>query len=399
MNLWELAQQNGLAILGGRDRELNIPESGNGLPDLLDEAKWELEWMLKMQVPEGNEQAGLVHHKVHDDDWSALGTLPLLSEKTPRHLRPVSTAATLNLAAAAAQASRIFAKLDPAFAARCKAAAIRAWDAAEKHAALLITGSDHKGGGAYEDQDVTDERFWASAELFLTTREARYENAVKKSAHFLHPQAQTSGADTYQAMDWQSTEALGTLSLALDPKSLSADARERSKKSIVDVAERFLSLSRADGFGQPYAGTHYTWGSNSFLLNNGIILAYAHAFTGERRFLEGAVSTMDYILGRNALGKSYVTGYGSRPLMNPHHRMWAHSIAPKFPPPPPGIVSGGPNSDLQDPYSKSANLGCVGQTCFVDHIDAYSANEVAINWNAELAWLSAYLNAAVSKTK
>ena len=104
---------------------------------------------------------------------------------------------------------------------------------------------------------------------------------------------------------------------------------------------------------------------------------------------------MDYVLGRNALGKSYVTGYGARPLMNPHHRLWAHSIDPKFPTPPPGVLSGGPNSDVQDPYSKGLHPHCIGQTCYVDHIEAYSANEECINWNAAMSWLAAYLNAAL----
>jgi endoglucanase len=399
MNLWDVAQQRGFALAGGRDRDLNIPESGNGLPDLLDEARWELEWMLKMQVPEGDPQAGLVHHKMHDEDWNALGTLPILSEKTKRTLRPVSTAATLNLAATAAQAGRIFATLDPKFAARCLTAARRAWEAAEKQPTLLITLADNHGGGAYEDSDISDERFWAATELYLSTRDPRYFDVLSKSPHYLRLDEQGTGPGLFQAMDWRSMAALGNISLALDTQLVPKVARERSQAAIVAVGQRYLALSKADGFGQPYAGTHYTWGSNSYLLNNGIILAYAHAFSKERRFLEGAIAAIDYLLGRNALGKSYISGYGKRPLRNPHHRMWARAIAPKFPPPPPGVVSGGPNTDLQDPYSKAANLGCVGQTCYVDHIDAYSANEVAINWNAELAWLAAYLDATLSEPK
>jgi endoglucanase len=399
MNLWEVSQQNGWAVAGSNGQDLNIPESGNGIPDLLDEAKWELEWMLKMQVPEGFPQAGLVHHKMHDEDWSALGTMPQLSEKTKRYLRPVSTAATLNLAAVAAQASRVFAKLDPEFSERCRVAARRAWDAAQEHPSLLVTLADNHGGGAYEDASISDERFWAATELYLSTRDARYWSILSQSRHYLAPPAQDAATGVLQAMDWRTTDTLGTLSLALDSKAAPIEARERSMKAIIAIAERFLALSNADGFGQPYAGTHYPWGSNSFILNNGIILAYAHAFTKDRRFLDGAVATMDYILGRNALGKSHVSGYGTRPLTNPHHRLWARAIGPKFPPPPPGVVCGGPNSDLQDPYSKAANLGCVGQTCYVDHIDAYSANEVAINWNAELAWLTAYLNATLAAAR
>jgi len=390
MNLWEASQQLSLPVAGAKDGDLHLPESGNKLPDLLDEARWEMDWLLKMQVPEGDANAGLVHHKMHDTDWSALGTPPVLGDN-PRQLRPVSTAATLNLAATAAQAARVFAKLDPKFAERCLSAAKRAWAAAEAHPDLIITNADNRGGGAYDDATLSDERFWAASELFVTTGDKAYFGILSKSPHYLQLKAHESA--TPEAMDWRTTDALGTLSLALESRSTPVSVREANRKSIVNVAEKYLAMSKADGFGQPYVGAHYVWGSNSFIVNNGVIMAYAHAFTKDPRFLAGAAAAMDYVLGRNALGKSYVSGYGARPLTNPHHRLWAHSIDPKFPSPPPGVLSGGPNSDLQDPYSKGLHPHCIGQTCYVDHIEAYSANEEAINWNAALSWLAAYVDA------
>ena len=102
---------------------------------------------------------------------------------------------------------------------------------------------------------------------------------------------------------------------------------------------------------------------------------------------------MDYILGRNAIDQSYVTGYGERPLENPYHRFWCHQANPKYPPPPPGVLSGGPNSGFEDPYVQSAGLsGCAPQKCFVDNVEAWSTNEVTINWNAPLFWVAAYLD-------
>ena len=91
--------------------------------------------------------------------------------------------------------------------------------------------------------------------------------------------------------------------------------------------------------------------------------------------------------------QSYITGYGSNPLKHPHHRFWADQIDTKFPPAPPGIVSGGPNSELEDPYGQAAGLaGCPPQKCFIDHIEAWALNEITINWNAPLAWAAAYLD-------
>ncbi len=95
----------------------------------------------------------------------------------------------------------------------------------------------------------------------------------------------------------------------------------------------------------------------------------------------------------NPLGQSYVTGYGSRPTQHPHHRFWAQQLDKSYPPPPPGAVAGGPNSSVQDSYARGFGLvGCVPQTCYVDHIESYSTNEITINWNAPLAWVAAFLD-------
>ena len=124
-----------------------------------------------------------------------------------------------------------------------------------------------------------------------------------------------------------------------------------------------------------------------------IIIALAGDSTGDARYVSAVAEGMNYLLGRNPLDKSYVTGYGERPLQNPHHRFWAHQANAKFPSPPAGVLSGGPNSGLQDPYVQAAGLaGCAPQKCFVDNIEAWSVNEMAINWNTPLAWVAAYLD-------
>ena len=138
----------------------------------------------------------------------------------------------------------------------------------------------------------------------------------------------------------------------------------------------------------------FPWGSNSFVLNNVIVHgARARLHATSSKYLDGVGEGMDYLLGRNPLDQSYVTGYGERPLEHPHHRFWAHQANAAFPAPPPGAISGGPNSGLQDPYVQAAGLaGCAPEKCFVDNIEAWSANEITINWNAPLAWAAAYLD-------
>ena len=376
------------------DGKMNIPEKKNKVPDLLDEARWELEFMLKMQVPDGQPRAGMVHHKVHDKDWTALATRPD-QDAQPRLLWPPSTAATLNLAATAAQCARLWEKLDKAFAAKCLAAAEKAWTAALANP-NVYAGTAAVGGGPYDDTHLDDEFYWAAAELFVTTKKDAYKAFIEKSPFYKKVPAFAWGNDgPATAFDWGNVAALGTISLALVPNVLPPQDIDDCKVAIEAAADAFQALVDQQGYRLPFKPgvKGYPWGSNSFVLNNAIVLGLAHDFAGESKYLNAAAEALNYVLGRNPMDKSYVTGYGERPLVNPHHRFWAHQANPAFPPPPPGVMSGGPNSGLQDPYVQAAGLqGCAPETCYADNIDAWSANEEAINWNAPLAWVTAFLD-------
>jgi endoglucanase len=135
----------------------------------------------------------------------------------------------------------------------------------------------------------------------------------------------------------------------------------------------------------------YPWGSNSFVVNNALAMTLAYDFTKEQKYLLGSLDALNYLLGNNAMGRSYITGWGTFASKNPHHRFWAHQELDIYPEPPPGIVVGGPNSGLQDPICADAKLdGCKPMKCYIDHIGAWSLNEITINWNAPLVWLAAF---------
>jgi endoglucanase len=392
MNQYERAKAFGSADAFA-DGKLNIPERKNGVPDILDEARWEMDFMLKMQVPDGQPKAGMVHHKIHDIEWTALGMRPDEDPKQ-RFLWPPSTAATLNLAATGAQCARIFEKIDKAFAGRCLTAAEKAWKAAEAHPRELA-GTSAVGGGPYDDKELSDETYWAAAELFITTGKDVYKDAVQKSPHYTKLPVTIGDEGLPTSMTWGDVAALGTISLAVVPNKLHPVAVGTCKAAIETAADAYLAIIEQQGYRVPFkpGKKGYPWGSNSFVLNNAIVMALAHDFTGEPKYLQGVAEAMNYILGRNPLDRSYVTGYGERPLEHPHHRFWAHQTNARFPSPPPGAVSGGPNSGLQDPYVQAAGLaGCAPEKCFVDNIEAWSANEIAINWNTPLAWVAAYLD-------
>ncbi|MED7929037.1 glycoside hydrolase family 9 protein [Nonomuraea sp. LP-02] len=365
-----------------KDGQLAIPESGNGRPDILDEARWEQEFLLSMQVPDGKPLAGMAHHKIHDRAWTGLPLLPHLDPQ-PRELHPPSTAATLNLAATAAQAARLFAPYDAAFAARNLTAARKAWAAAKAEPARYADPADGTGGGAYNDADVSDEFYWAAAELYITTGEKEFRDFVLASPHH------TGDIWRDRGFDWGNTAQLGRLDLATVPNALPDRARVR--KSVVLGAEKYLAIQRAHPYGLPYNPPDYDWGSNNLVLNNLVVVATAYDLTGEEKYRGAVREGMDYILGRNALNQSYVTGYGEVASKNQHSRWYAHQLDPALPNPPRGTLAGGPNSAIQDPVAQRLLQGCKPQFCYIDHIESWSTNELTINWNSPLAWVSAFL--------
>lgn len=373
------------------DGKLQIPERGNKVPDLLDEARYELELLLRLQVPPGKPLAGMVHHKLHDVSWTALATAPH-EDKQERVLFKPSTAATLNLVATAAQGARLWKSIDPAFSAKCLKAGETAWLAAKANPKLYAAG-EVDGGGSYGDSNVDDDFFWAAAELLASTGKAEYRKLVD-AAPFSKRLRQAAGGHA-SSFNWADTDALGVISLAT-AQGVDAGLQAAQRQHIVAAADQYLAIMAKQGYRsalEPTAEGKYIWGSNSFAINNLIVLALAHDFTKQQKYLDGVATGMDYLLGRNPLGQSYVTGYGERPLRHPHHRFWAQQANAKYPSPPAGVLSGGPNSNIDDPYSKAAGLkGCAPQKCFVDHIEAYSVNEITINWNAPLAWVTAWLD-------
>lgn len=400
LNQYERAKKDGVLDRAPyADGTMNIPESGNGIYDILDEAKWEMDFLMKMQVPASKDPdlAGMAHHKIHDESWTALGVLPHEDPKE-RYLRPVSTAATLNLAATAAQAARIWKDIDPSYSNKCLEAAEAAWAAAKKNPAIYAPMNED-GGGPYDDNNVTDEFYWAACELFITTGKSEYKDYLKSSKHYLEmPSILYSGEDDglYGCFTWGNTQGLGTISLALLPNDLGESEIEKARQNIAKAADVWLGNIEKQGYGLPILADkngNYPWGSNSFILNTMIVFAYAYEYTGDAKYLDGMTTSLDYILGRNALDQCYVTGYGERYLENPHHRFWAYQLSKQFPKAPAGVVSGGPNSNFQDPTINAAvKKDTPAQKCFFDHIDSWSTNEITINWNAPFAWATAYLD-------
>ena len=401
-NQYETALKYGYEDVYG-DGTLAIPENSNGYPDLLDEARWEMEWMFNMIVDSGEYQ-DMLYHKAHDEKWTALGIAPA-DDEMKRIVKPPTTAATLNFVACAAQASRLWKDIDSDFADKCLEAAEKSYEAAKKHPDMYAPLDESIGGGAYGDTDVDDEFYWAACELYLTTGDDKYYDDAKDSDFFLKLPTSLGGGesvDTVGSFDWGNTAALGTMSIALNDDAVSSSDYDTAVKSITSAASYYLDLETNQGYGLPYGQSEisyndsdegYLWGSNSFVADNSIVMAYAYLLSGDNEYADGVIGGMDYLLGRNPMDYSYVTGYGTHTAEYPHHRYWAQQVDEAFPKAPNGVLVGGPNSGMQDPWVQGSGWKkgeIAPQKCYLDNIEAWSVNECTINWNASLAWITGF---------
>jgi endoglucanase len=337
------------------------------------ECRWQLDWLLRMLVPDGQPLAGMAFHRVHGTEWSPLPGLPH-EDPTTRVLHRPSTAATLHVAAVAAAAARKFAGTP--YAARLLAAARRAHAAAHRNPRLIAPDDEGRfGGGPYGDDRLADDFCWAAAELWLATGERAFLAELRASDEQVFD---------LSGFDFDRVAAPARIDLALVPSAL--PDRDRVRASVVAAGERLLALQADQPWGQPYApSAGWDWGSNGRILNNLVVLVAAHAISGEQRFRDGVAVGMDYLLGRNALGQSYVTGYGTDATRHLRTRQFGDH-------PPPGALAGGANSRETPGWPTDPRLvGRPPQCCYLDEPTSETTNDVCIRWNAPLAFVARYL--------
>ena len=154
-----------------------------------------------------------------------------------------------------------------------------------------------------------------------------------------------------------------------------------SRKHTKDV--NGFVLGGRSGFGSTTGGS-YVWGSNMVVADNGILLLMASKVLGDDSYVDYAADQLNYILGRNAVSYCYVTGYGSQTPENPHHRP-SEALGKAMP----GMLVGGADGNLEDPYAKAVLAKIPKERCYVDNAQSYSCNEVTIYWNSPLVYLLA----------
>ena len=355
-----------------QDAALNIPESGNGHDDFLDELKYELDWVLTMQDDDGG-----MFHKLTTKNFEAM-VMPEHATNQ-RYVVGKGTTATLDFAAAAAKAYGVYLPTRPDYAKRCLQAAKNAYQWALKQPAVPFENPADIATGEYGDNDFEDEWYWANAELYVATQDSFYLKKLQQAPMNFEFKAGES---------WTSyMRFLAYFALLENKTMIPKGFYDTLKAGIIAQADKIALSARSMPYFQPISDFH--WGSNSDILNAAMIMVQAYRLKKDIKYLTGVQQSMDYIFGTNALGYSFVTGYGAKPPMHIHHRQ---SAADNIPEPVPGLLSGGPNSRQQD-----ADHGAVypknvaPMKSWVDQEPSFASNEVCLNWNAPLTYVLGFL--------
>ena len=345
--------------------DINIPESGNGIRDLLDEIRYELDWVITMQDEDGG-----VYHKLTALNFGAF-IMPEAYD-LDRYIIGKGTTASLNFAAVMAQASRVYTEIDPVFSSEALISAERAWNWAAENSDIPYRNPEDVVTGEYGDDIFSDDFYWAAAELFITTGNESYLEALAQYDQPYEHQITNSWKFFIRNMGFHTLLINGKQNDELTKKHLALSDEILAKMNSIPYG---ISID------------HFEWGSNSDVLNQAMILCVAHHLSGEQKYLDGAIRNTDYIFGKNATGFSFLTGFGSKQVMFPHHRP---SGADAIDEPVPGFILGGPNKDKQDSQHVEYASDYPAKS-FVDLQDSYASNEVCLNWNAPAVFVLGYL--------
>jgi endoglucanase len=282
-----------------------------------------------------------------------------------------------------AQASRLYQKIDPKWSAKALQASEKAFAWALEHDDIAFSNPEDVSTGQYDDDSFSDDFYWASAELYLATKEKAYMDYLKKYDQLYQHELTNS---------WKFfVRNVGFHSLLENKNELDDELSKRLTQEHIALADSLLEKISKN----PYrvALERYEWGSNSDVLNQAVILCIAHRLTGDEKYLVGAEQITDYIFGKNATGYCFLTGFGSKKVMFPHHRpSGADSIAE----PVPGFIVGGPNQYKQDGDMVEYTSDFPAKA-YIDLEASFASNEVCLNWNAPAVYVLGYLQQVRNK--
>jgi endoglucanase len=341
---------------------MQIPEHGGAIPDYLAEVKWELEWFFTMQQDDGS-----VSFKLTALNFESF-IMPE-SDGSQRYFVPAGTGATADFVAVMAMAARIYQPYDTDFAARCRTAAEAGYTYLGANPAQVVPDESQFHTGGYEDDNDADERLWAAAEMWETSGDPA------ALADF-EMRAGIAGAAIDYGFDWPHVGNLGYFTYALSKRDgRNADLVTKINGALSTTADAITTQSSRHPYGRGLP--IYYWGSAAVVARNSMNLWVAGQLTTDpavqARYADATVAQLDYVLGRNPFGRSWVTGMGYHPPLHPHHRPSAADNINDNPWP--GMLVSGPKKAGNDP-----------KLAWDDTQADPSMNEVAINWTAAFVY-------------
>ncbi len=344
---------------GLKDVDLSLPNTCNELPGYLKELKWETDWFLKMQYPDGS---GRVFHKLTRLRFAGF-IMPDKDDKT-RYFAPFSTDAIASFTANMAQAARYFKPYIPEYADSCLKAAKLSYAYLNAHPKEVLFEQGDFNTGSYRSNKPSS-RIFAAAEMWETTGEESYLKDFESLITKQKPLVDFN-------WDWGNNKNLGIYTYLLSNKENKNTVLAKSiKKQLILTADSVVNNIQNDLYGRPF--NNYFWGCNGTVARFSTILYVANQLSDDDKYKKAASEITAHLFGRNYYGRSYITGLGINPPMNPHDR---RSGADNVVNPWPGYLVGGGHSAID----------------WIDEEASFSRNEVAINWQASLIYLLAWMD-------
>jgi len=420
---------------------ISVPESGNKIPDILDECRYELDYMSKMKVEPDEKTWGkyadMYYNSIHGIGFDALQPDYEHEFHSCYSVEPPTFAATLNYAACAAQAARLWSQYDSEYAEELLTNAKEAYEAYKKNwyegspseprNPLSLYKPVYRGTEFYfyPADEVIADAYWAACELYITASKMddadadKYFNELSGNKNAFKFTTRITGGNneigdgSYTLFNSGNTASAGSMSLLMNSKLLDDELIKKLQGSLVAAADSFIDTEKAQGYGIPYLynGPGYDLpngmecelryhgfenASNERVLNNMFAMAYAYDITGNKEYLNGVTRGMDYLLGNNSMSFSFITGYGSYHVQNPSNRYWQRELYKTLPQAPDGVIVSGPTVELDDTYSQGIGIDTSesydpSQRFYADSVEAWSTNEATLDGNAALAWIVSFL--------
>jgi endoglucanase len=349
--------------------DIDMYDSNNKYPDILEETKYALDWMLKMQREDGG-----VYRKCSGETWPSDTTLSR-DDTQRRYIYGVSTQDTGRFAAAMAKAAKVYWEYDKTLSNKYLNASKKAWAFMLNNPNFLdYERSDDSGSGGYPNPDYDTEKYaytdkdeivWAAAELYITTKDSQYLDYVRNNINEIE----------YESFSWKNTAVAAVIDLATQDVC-DIYLKDKMKKQLTSYADEIVNKMETNPYAVPIE--EFRWASNVAILNEGITLAYAYKATKTDKYRDYALKTINYVFGVNPLNKSFITGLGDNPPLHIHHRymMATGKVLP-------GFMVGGPNNTANDNIATPG----LGIKSYIDNQKSYATNEYAIDYNASLVFM------------